>query len=237
MTADLTTAPPVRAARSAPARRGHKRPWWLIPLGMAAVGTVAYVLPPYLPPSMATSRIPETNTLSFALLLTHIFTASVALLAGTVQFWPWLRRRFPKAHRWTGRTYLFIGVLPSAIVAVPVALNAPFGFSNQFALILFAVLWFGTGIAAYRTARARKFAEHRNWMIRNYALTFGAVTSRVWQVIFGLTLAPTGNADITVFTHDLASASSWLGMVVNLVVAEWYLQRRYGVRSRAAAAR
>ncbi|WP_210747036.1 DUF2306 domain-containing protein [Nocardia speluncae] len=41
------------------------------------------------------------------------------------------------------------------------------------------MLWLVTGYLACRSARRRDFERHRKWMMRNYALTFLAVTSRI----------------------------------------------------------
>jgi len=43
---------------------------------------------------------------------------------------------------------------------------------------LLNVLWIWTGVMGYRAARRRRYAEHRRWMIRNFALTLGAIASR-----------------------------------------------------------
>ena len=76
-----------------PAPRGRRRRVWpLAVLGLLCLLTLAYALPPYLPPDMRTSRVPPSSTAHYVLLVTHIFTAAVALIVGTVQFWPWARR-------------------------------------------------------------------------------------------------------------------------------------------------
>jgi hypothetical protein len=164
----------------------------------------------------------------------HIFTAAVASVTGLVQFWPVVRRRYPAVHRWTGRAYLFLGVFPSALIAVPVAVLAPFGVANQAALFTFDLLWVVTGVAAYRAIRQRRVADHRRWMIRNFALTFAAIATRFFIPVMLFAILPqSGSAgygnDQLVIGHDVASGSAWLGLVVTMLVTEWYLQRRYGV--------
>jgi hypothetical protein len=205
----------------------------LILLAVLCVAPLVYLLTAYIPPEMSRSRVPETDTFAYVLLVTHIFTASVALIAGPLQFWPWLRRR-RKAHRWIGRAYLFAGVFPSAVISIPVsAQTSSFGVSSQLATGLFSVVWFGTAYAAYRTARRRRYADHRQWMIRNFALTFGKVTNTLLQApVYFLVAAQDGAVgrgdDATLITHDIAGTTSWLAFVLNLLIAEWYIQRRYG---------
>src|SRR5581483_9959784 len=42
-----------------------------------------------------------------------------------------------------------------------------------------ACLWLATAALALRAALRRDFVAHRRWMVRNYALTFAAVTLRI----------------------------------------------------------
>ena len=80
-----------------------------------------------------------------------------------------------------------------------------------------AVLWLTATSLAWRAALARRFAEHRRWMIRSYAMTFAAVTLRIY-LPFAF-LSPWG--------YDNAyRAISFLAWVPNLIVAELYLRRR-----------
>ncbi|MFB9833447.1 DUF2306 domain-containing protein [Actinoallomurus acaciae] len=227
-----TVAPQAKAARG-PERRRRGRPWALLVLGVVCAAALVYLLTAYIPPEMSRSRVPETGIFAYVLLVTHIFTASVALIAGPLQFWPWLRRH-RKAHRWIGRAYLFVGVFPSAVISIPVSLQtSSFGVSSQLATGIFSIVWFGTGYAAYRAARRRRYADHRQWMIRNFALTFGKVTNTLLQVpVYLLVAAQDGSIgrgdDATLITHDIAGTTSWLAFVLNLLIVEWYIQRRYG---------
>ncbi len=41
------------------------------------------------------------------------------------------------------------------------------------------MFWLYTGAQAYLSIRRRDVVAHRRWMIRNYALTFAAVTLRL----------------------------------------------------------
>ena len=218
-------------------KRRPRRAWGVLALSVTMLVMVVYLLSAYVPPNISTSRIPISyGGIQYVLLVAHIFTASVATVAGLAQLWPWLRRKYPVAHRWTGRAYFFLGVFPSSVLAIPVALMAPFGVSNQASLLTLDALWMITGVAGYRSARQRRFADHRKWMIRNYALTFASIASRFWTPIVALSMLPElngpgyqGDTNGIGAIHDVASASAWLGLVVTLVVVEGYIQRRYGV--------
>ncbi|HJP79205.1 MAG TPA: DUF2306 domain-containing protein [Pseudonocardiaceae bacterium] len=220
-----------------PTRKKPRRAWGVLALSVTMLVMVVYLLSAYVPPDISTSRIPITHgDLQYVLLVAHIFTAAVATVAGLAQLWPWLRRKYPVAHRWTGRAYFFLGVFPSSVLAIPVIAMAPMGVSNQAALAVLDVLWMISGIAGYRSARQRKFADHRKWMIRNYGLTFASIASRFWIPVLGVTMVPElggvpyqGDPNGIAAIHDVASGSAWLGLMVTMVVVEWYIQRRYGV--------
>jgi uncharacterized membrane protein len=232
----LTQEPSVDETTTRPKRRS-RRPWGVLTLSVIMLAMVGYLLSAYLPPNISTSRIPISyGGLQYGLLVAHVFTAAVATVAGLAQLWPWLRRRYPVAHRWTGRAYFFLGVFPSSVLAIPVLLMAPFGVSNQASSLVLDALWMITGVAGYRAARQRRFADHRKWMIRNYAMAFASIASRFWAPIAYLSMLPElkgpayhGDTNGIGAIHDVASASAWLGLVVTLVVVEGYIQRRYGV--------
>ena len=50
-------------------------------------------------------------------------------------------------------------------------------------------------VSPYRAARRRDFVGHRAWMMRNYALTFLAVTSRILVPLLLLVQIPFGAAE------------------------------------------
>ncbi len=80
-----------------------------------------------------------------------------------------------------------------------------------------AVIWIFCTANAWRWARAKDFARHQRWMTRSYALTFAAVTLRLY-----LPAAIIAHLDIVVAYRAIA----WLCWVPNLALAELWLRRR-----------
>ena len=124
--------------------------------GPVAVGFVVYALPPYLTldrPRPGCNRSPP-HAAYYPLLVTHIFLGSVALLAASLQVWPWLRRNHPRVHRTSGRIYVS-AVLPASIcvlIIAPMGLHgAPAGGQHDAGL-----LWFGTTLAGFRAVRQHR---------------------------------------------------------------------------------
>ncbi|MNH34448.1 hypothetical protein D3C79_950460 [compost metagenome] len=70
--------------------------------------------------------------------------------------------------------------------------------------------------------KKRNIQGHQKWMLRNYALTFAAVTLRIWLPLFTVLFG---------FDHFQYSYAviAWLCWVPNFIVMEWYIQRKLHV--------
>jgi uncharacterized membrane protein len=197
---------------------GWRRRWLLFVVAVIFGLVLTY---PYLGLDIENSRLDVRDGLRYAVLVTHIFTATVALVLGPLQFMPKVRAR-RRIHRTIGRVYLLAGVLPSAVATIPVAAwsGRPV---TQIGLTTAAVLWLVTGFLAYRAARRGDFIAHRAWMMRNYALTFLAVTSRIVVPLLLLVQIPFGGVDagsIAERAPSMIPIGQTLGWIINLIVVE-----------------
>lgn len=232
---------PTDTASTARPRRGQDRVRWLITLTVVTLAILGYMLSAYVPPDISTSRVEvHGDPVRYWLLVGHIAFGAVATVTGLAQFWPSLRRKHPWLHRWTGRAYFFAGIFPAMILAVPVSLFSESGVSNVAALDMMLVLWAVTGVAGLRATRSRRYADHRRWMIRNYAVTSAILMSRLWGgamavVVLAQADSPVYNGNMVAMIHDIASSGAWLALTVNLLAAEVYIQRRYGPKNRESA--
>jgi hypothetical protein len=229
------TLPPPPAPTTARRRRGPSRRGavGLVALTVVVIGFLALELPPYLTLDPSRSRIaPRPDyALHYPLLWAHIVFGSVALVTACAQLWPWLRRRHPAVHRWSGRVYLVGGVLPGGVVVLGVAPVSSTGPVSAVGNSVLALLWLATAVAGWRAARARRFADHRAWMLRNVALTFSIVVNRVWIVVYlALFVAVGSSLDDPATITAAAAASVWSSWVVNLLVVEWFVLRRRAPR-------
>lgn len=146
----------------------------------------------------------------------HIFASAVALVFGPFQFSARLRATRPGLHRWIGRIYLGVGVLVGGGAGLFMAFHAYGGPVSRLGFAALATVWLYTGFRAYRAIRAGDVASHRRWMVRNFALTFAAVTLRLW--------APAAFASGIPFELSYP-VIAWLCWVPNLVVAERVFNR------------
>ncbi|MGD9529457.1 DUF2306 domain-containing protein [Pseudonocardia sp.] len=212
---------------------------WLV-LALLAVAFLAFSVPPYLTFDPARSRLPIPADVAwyYPALVVHILLGAVALVAACVQLWPWLRATHPEVHRRSGRVYAASAILASLSV-LTITMYGVWGANQRVANTMLALLWLITTVAGVRAARRRRFAEHREWMVRSAALAFSIVANRIWVVLCIAVFAPEvfGTDPGPAAAPELAQAvgaSAWLSWVVNLLVAEWWLHR---TRHRACAVR
>lgn len=146
----------------------------------------------------------------------HISGGMLALLLGPFQFVPAFRNRFLKAHRTVGKLYLGAILFFGAPAGLFMAFYAEGGWIGQLGFCVMAVLWLLSTWMALEAIRKRKIPEHRNWMTRSFALTFAAVTLRLYVPLA---------SDFLHWNQDFVETSSaWVSWVPNLIVAEFLLR-------------
>jgi uncharacterized membrane protein len=206
-------------------------PWGL--MAFLAIGVAIAAIAPYATfnPSNfnnATARFANESTLRYVGLFVHAFSGGIALILGPFQFLAKLRSRRPTLHRWMGRVYL-IAILFGGLSAFLIAPGMISGLVGEFGLVMLAILWLWTGFMAYANIRAGNVASHREWMIRNYALTFAAVTLRLWLgmlIAAQLPFLETKYAgDFDALFVEVYRVVMWISWVPNLIIAEMIIQR------------
>jgi hypothetical protein len=148
----------------------------------------------------------------------HVFTSMFALLAGFTQFSTYILRNYKKLHRIIGKIYVIDILFVTGPASFIMALLANGGLPSRIAFTSLSVLWMFTTLKAWRTAMARQFVAHKEWMMRSYALTLSAITLRGWKwlIIALFHLRPL----------DTYMIVAWLGFVPNLFFAEWLIRTK-----------
>jgi len=189
---------------------------WGVMTALAAIIAV-YAIAVLAVPSMRPPFLQQRFLIMPVAATLHLSASAVALLAGALQHNSTIRGRFLDFHRWLGRTYV-VAVLFGGIAAFALATASQYGLPTHVGFGLLAVLWLTATGMAYWRIRAGDQASHQRWMIRSYALTFAAVTLRIYLPVSQIVGIPFEPAYQTI---------AWLCWVPNLVVAEWLiLQRR-----------
>jgi uncharacterized membrane protein YozB (DUF420 family) len=110
----------------------------------------------------------------------HVLVAGLILLIGFFQLHPASMRKYRRIHRITGYIYV-MGIL---FFAAPGGLVMSF-FIGRGPLVLASflcqsVLWFWFTAMALEKIRRGDIEAHKQWMWRSFALTFAAITLRVY---------------------------------------------------------
>jgi len=141
----------------------------------------------------------------------HIYLGGIALLIGWTQFVTKLRNRKIQLHRKIGTVYVLSAVL-SGGAGLYLAFYASGGIVSKLGFGGMASVWLITTVMAYISIKNKAIESHQKWMIRSYALTFAAVTLRLWMPILP-----------AVFELNFLESYriiAWLCWVPNLLVAE-----------------
>jgi hypothetical protein len=165
------------------------------------------------------------DTVGNAFLLTHLSLALVVISGGLLQLLPSLRTRFPGFHRWNGRIFLMCAIACSLAGQyliftreIPGNLVMDLGTSSAGLLVLiFSVL-------SYRTARAKRFSQHRKWAMRLFLVAnagwFFRIGLMLWLVV---NKGPVG-IDMETFTGPALVFISYAQFLLPLAMLELYLR-------------
>ena len=191
----------------------------LLTIEIAAVTALRYFTgsepPP--PPILA-------NAFAKPFLIIHVIGGVAALLLGPIQLVQRVRTRWPAFHRVTGRLYV-AGCAIGAPAGFMLALGTTAGPMAAVGFAVPALLWPTFTWLGWRAAVERRFDEHREWMLRSYAITSTAITLRLMlpaSAMLGLEFLPAYRV------------ISWLAWITNLALFEYVI--RHGRNSRSAEA-
>lgn len=161
----------------------------------------------------------------------HVALGGLFLGLALLQFNGRIRTRWPGLHRATGRVAVVAGVI-SGIAAVAVSVLFPFsGIAEAVVTAPFALLFsFSLGRGLW-LARQRRFATHREWMIRALAVATSITTQRL---IFVPTLILFGSS--LELAQWLSLTAFGVAFAIHCTVAELWIRRsRDAVRVPAGA--
>ncbi len=192
----------------------RKSLWLIMTLLAVAVGSYAVAISLF--SGIRTSFVREIFLETPVSAVSHFSGGGIALIVGAFQLNSRLRNGFLKAHRWLGRLYL-AGVLIGGIYAFVLALYSSGGLVAHVGFGMLAICWIGSTLSAFYFIRSGELEKHRAWMKRSYALTFAAVTLRIYLPISQIAGIPFEAAYPTI---------SWLCWIPNILFVEWFMLSR-----------
>lgn len=200
---------------------------WTVTLFLALVGVAVVVRRAIL----IAVHTPATGldadfALHSALTLVHIVPGLLFMVLGPLQFWPRLRNRRPRLHRWMGRVFLVSGMIIGVTALLMSPRMAIGGANETAATTFFAVIFLFALIKAYLAIRSRRIVAHREWMIRAFAVGLAVATIRP---IIGAFFATSPLTHLT--PHEFFGIAFWLGFTSHLIAAEiWINYTRAAVK-------
>jgi len=147
----------------------------------------------------------------------HITGGGIALLTGWSQFKQKLRNKWLQLHRTLGKIYLVSVLFIGGPGGIYIAFYADGGLVSKVGFGLLGVFWWIFSAQAYMKIRQGDIQEHKLWMIRSYALTFAAVTLRIWMPLLGMGFG----------FEEAYPLISWLCWVPNMMFAELIIRKNW----------
>jgi len=152
-------------------------------------------------------------------LIAHLSGGACAISAGLVQIWLGLTKRVSTLHRILGKVY-GIGVLVGSIGGYYLALTIPGHLPYAVGLFMLNIAWvLTTGMAMY-AIYTRRIAQHREWMMRSYVVTFAFVSYRLASTW----LSPLLRLPDDPIANDLDTILAWACWAIPLLLAEPLIQ-------------
>jgi len=149
------------------------------------------------------------------LTLVHIIPGALFLVFALLQFVPSIRAKHLKVHRRLGRILVVTGLV-IGVSALVMSFTMNIGGPNETAATtLFAMLFLFCLIKAYRHIRRKEVAQHREWMIRAFAIALGVATTRpIVGMFFAFRkLSP----------HEFFGIAFWLGFTITFFAGEVWI--------------
>ena len=197
----------------------------ILVIGVIATPVLAF---PYVLLDRAASRIDVQTDAAWVLLVIHVPCAATAMILGALQFVPRIRANRLR-HRIIGRTFLGFGTVAFALTGIPLALTTPDGNVTRFGVLIPAVLWPLIAVTGWRAIRRGDVVRHREWMVRLYAVTFFAITTRLLVPLLLLAQVPVMQSrydgDAQAAVEATIPYGQWLGWIVNLLIAQYVIHR------------
>ena len=161
----------------------------------------------------------KLNALWYIMLIIHAVSSVVALVIGPFSLSAKFREKNINRHRLLGKIYM-VGILLGGISGVYLAFYATGGLMGKIGFGILAIFWLISAYQAFTKVKNNNISDHQKWMIRNYSLTFAAVTLRIWLPLFVMLFG---------LEHFELSYTiiAWLAWVPNIIIAEIYIKRNF----------
>jgi uncharacterized membrane protein len=153
--------------------------------------------------------------------LLHIVPGMIFMILGPLQFVPRIRAKYPRFHRWSGRVFLSASAIIGITGLVMASRDTIGGLDEKAAIFVFGSFFLVALGRALWHAMRREFAEHREWMIRGYAVGLAVATIRP---IMGGFFAAAIISGHTPRPSEFFGTAFWIGFTLQSIVAEVWIR-------------
>ena len=161
--------------------------------------------------------------------LVHVLCGALLLVLVPLQFSKSIRSRYRAFHRWSGRLLVVTALITGFGGLYFGVLYPSVGQPEPFIIGVIGTWFLASTAIAYISIRRGHTAKHREWMLRAVASALGVSTVRLSMIPIDLVLTPMGVRPEVVFLN-----SFWIGWVIAIVTAEWWIRRTRPGRTTSA---
>lgn len=168
--------------------------------------------------STKTDRVLQKSIFQWSFYI-HIISSWFVMVAGIIQFIPYILKNHPTIHRVAGKTYVLLVLFLAAPSGLGLALYANGGLSTKVGFTCQCIVWWFITFIAWQEIRHRNWLLHTQSMIRSYAVTLAAMSLRIGSYVM---IYNFGTKPIETYL-----TVTWLSWVGNLLIAEIFI--RFGL--------
>jgi len=189
---------------------------WTLTLTLSAIGVIAVLARLFrlgAPPRGTDTGFAEHSLLTAI----HILPGLLFVVLAPLQFVRSLRKG--RLHRWLGRALVAVGLVIGVSALVMSAKMSIGGLTETTATMSFAALFLFCLVRGFVAIRRCQIAQHREWMLRAFAIGMAVAFIRP---IVGIFFATSRLTHLT--PHDFFGIAFWLGFVIQTSVAELWIR-------------
>lgn len=150
----------------------------------------------------------------------HVLPGLLYLALAPLQFSIRLRKSNPAYHRRAGRVLAVIAIVLGT-AALFIGIVIPFsGLPEQVIISIFSTFFVISTVMGVRCARLKRFTEHREWMLRAFAIGLSIVTMRLIFIPILIVIGSPSNDQIVFYSIF----SFTISFVFHSVIAELWIR-------------
>jgi hypothetical protein len=141
----------------------------------------------------------------------HLPSGILCLVLPWVSFTRRWMKGYISLHRHAGKLYLWISAFVVCPTGMYLALYAKGGLITKSGFLIQGILLAFYSLKGYRSIKAGDIPHHVDYMIKSYSVATAVLTFRILHILFFFLQVP---------YQDNYAISQWLGLTLNLLIAE-----------------